>query len=136
MALYDLHTIQHMTNHLAVRTYHRQEWFLCPIVRRHIITSNSIGNVIHSGVWQLLLLKFVFQTGLSSPAKTTFSAALTQWASKRVPKAIFHPLGYSWLIFYLFDFKLTSLAHILIPVNRLVEALPSVDFEFLFTMCL
>lgn len=107
------------------------------MVRRHIITSNSIVNVIYTVVYDnFSFLTLHFQTGLSSPAKTTFSAALTQWASKRVPKAVFRTLGYSWLIFYLFDLKLTSLTHILIPVNRLAEALPSVDFEFLFTMCL
>ena len=33
------------------------------------------------------------QTRLSSPEKTTLSAALTQWASKGVPKAVSH----SWM---------------------------------------
>lgn len=41
-------------------------------------------------------LSLPLQTGLSSPEKTTLSAALTQRASKRVPKAV----SYSWMFLF------------------------------------
>ncbi len=59
--------------------------------------SNSTEDAdIHTMIFTLissLSLALLLQSGLSSPEKTTLSAAQTQWASKGVPKAV----SYSWM---------------------------------------
>lgn len=110
-----------------MRTFHRQQWSLK--LADTVLHLKGTGDVdIHT-----LILKLTSSPSWLCVFKLGYQVLQKQlsqqlWFSglQRERQKQFLTLGCSWLIFYLFDLKLTSLPHILIPVNRrVIEALQS-----------